>query len=573
MSDLQQKLKQLSPEKRALLLKKLQLKEKIKKQTLVIPKRANVDELPMSEAQKRLWFLQQLEPNSPFYNIPAAIQMKGKIVVHVLQQAINKVVERHEILRASYSVSQNQPVQNICSMLDVSIGIIDISEHPQLKQEELIHDLANKEAQIPFDLSLGSLIRASLIRLDDSDHVLLFTLHHIVADGWSVPILINEMALLYQSILDKTTSPLVELDIQYPDYAAWHKNWLQEYIEENQLQFWKIKLEGMPGLLELPYDKPRPPVQTYSGQHFYFEIPSKLAAPLKELAAKESVTPFIAFLTAYQLLLHRISGQDEFGVGIPVANRSQTQVQKLIGFFVNTLVLRTNCGGDPTFEELLKRVEKTSLEAYEHQDVPFEQLVEHLNVPRDLSRHPLFQVMFVLQNIASGETKLSNLSLTHIRTKERISKFDLTLNMTETAKGLYIGYEYASDLFDANDIEKLNSYYIRFIEYILNHPKAYLSEIPILDEKELIQVKKWNDTKHEYPKDKCIHELFEEQVRETPNNWAVIFEDKRLTYEELNEKANQLAHYLKKKYQEVTGKELLGGTLIGVCVEKSLEMI
>ena len=566
MSDLQQKLKQLSPEKRALLLKKLQLKEKIKKQTLVIPKRANVDELPMSEAQKRLWFLQQLEPNSPFYNIPAAIQMKGKIVVHVLQQAINKVVERHEILRASYSVSQNQPVQNICSMLDVSIGIIDISEHPQLKQEELIHDLANKEAQIPFDLSLGSLIRASLIRLDDSDHVLLFTLHHIVADGWSVPILINEMALLYQSILDKTTSPLVELDIQYPDYAAWHKNWLQEYIEENQLQFWKIKLEGMPGLLELPYDKPRPPVQTYSGQHFYFEIPSKLAAPLKELAAKESVTPFIAFLTAYQLLLHRISGQDEFGVGIPVANRSQTQVQKLIGFFVNTLVVRADLSQNISFRDLLRKVKDFTLSAFENQELPFERLVEELAPNREVSQSPLFQVLFDFQTSPFQEFKFNDLTFSLIDIENQTSKFDLLLLLEDSQSSIKGTFEYNTDLFLHESIQRFTQNFLTLLESISKNCDTPISQLAILSENDEKSLSKWEKTETLFPSNKCVHELFEEQVEINPDAIAVQCGESKLTFFELNIKANQVANFLRKM-------DVRPESYVGVRIERSIETI
>ena len=523
--------------------------------------------LPLSFAQQRLWFLDQLEPGSAVYNVPGALRIKGSLDAEVLERCFNEIVRRHEALRTTFSTVEEEPVQVIAASANVSLPVIDLSRFSETEREDEARRLAREEADKPFDLRQGPLFRTALIRLGKYDHVLLLTLHHIVSDGWSMGVLYRELSALYQAFANEEPSPLADLPIQYADFAVWQRDWLRGEVLENQLSYWKKQLDGIPAVLNFPTDRPRPARQSYRGARQSIELSSELTQGLKTLSRKEGVTLYMTLLAAFQILLHRYTGQDDIVVGSPIANRNRIEIEGLIGFFVNTLVLRTDHSGNPTFRELLRRVRETALEAYAHQDLPFEKLVEELRPDRDLSRSPLFQAMFVFQNAPVGELNCKGLNVSPMRMAGETTKFDLTLSVNEGAPGLRAGLQYRTDLFDDATITRFLGHFKILLEGIVANPEQRISDLPILSEAEKHQVLvEWNETKRDYPKDKCVHQLFEEQVKRTPETVAVVFEDQQLTYRELNSQANQLAHYLKKLG---VGPE----TLVGICVERSLEMI
>ena len=371
MSDLSERIANLSPEKRALLTLHLRKKGAKAAREATIPKRKDQSTFPLSFAQERLWFLDQYEPDSPYYNVPAALQLTGPIDIAALRQSLNEIVRRHEVLRATFVSENGRPVQFLAPELILSLPMTNLQEYPTLEREDRILQLATKEAQRPFSLSRGPLVRANLIKLGEEQHVLLLTMHHIVFDGWSTEILLTEMAALYEAFCFGQPSPLSELPIQYADYALWQREALRGETLEQQLNYWKGRLDGQPGFLELPFTYSRPPFQTYQGAHYAFDVPQSIFKKLKALSREADVTLFMTFLGAFKVLLNRISGQSDISVGIPNANRSRLEVEKLIGFFVNTLVVRTDLKNDLTFKKLLKRVRELTLGAYAHQDLPF----------------------------------------------------------------------------------------------------------------------------------------------------------------------------------------------------------
>ena len=523
--------------------------------------------LPLSFCQQRLWFLDQYEPDKSFYNIPFGLRLSGPLNIAALEQSLNEIIRRHEALRTVFPTVEGEPVQIITPSLNRSLPVIDLRDRPESEREEEARRLAGEEARRPFDLARGPVFRTTLIRLGEDDHALVLAMHHIVSDGWSMGVLHRELSVLYQAFSHSQPSPLAELPIQYADYAVWQRQWLQGEVLEGQLSYWKKQLEGAPGVLNLPTDHPRPAVQSYRGARRSIELSKELSQGLKALSRKEGVTLFMTLLAAFQTLLYRYTRQEDVVVGSPIANRNRTEVEGLIGFFVNTLVLRTDLSGNPSFREVLHRVRKVALEAYEHPDLPFEKLVEELQPERSLSHSPLFQVMFVLQNAPAGHRELSGLTLSPVQLDNNTAKFDLSLSMTEQAGGIKGSLEYSTDLFDEATIIRMSGHFQTILEGIVTNPEQSVSDLPILTEAEKHQLLiEWNDTKGEYPRDKCIHRLFEEQVERTPDAIAVVFEDKKLTYRELNQQANQLAHYLKKLG---VGAE----TLVGICVERSVEMI
>ena len=413
-------------------------------------------DLPLSFAQQRLWFLDQLEPGSTVYNVPGALRIKGPLDVEVLERCFNEIVRRHEALRTTFSIVEEEPVQVIAASANVSLPVIDISHFSETEREEEARRLALEEANKPFDLRQGPLFRTALIRLGENDHVLLLTLHHIVSDGWSMGVLYRELSALYQAFANEEPSPLADLPIQYADFAAWQREWLQGEVLETQLSYWKKQLDGVPAVLNLPTDRPRPARQSYRGARQSIELSSELTQGLKALSRKEGVTLYMTLLAAFQILLHRYTGQDDIVVGSPIANRNRIEIEGLIGFFVNTLVLRTDHSGNPTFRELLRRVRETALEAYAHQDLPFEKLVEELRPDRDLSRSPLFQAMFVFQNAPAGELNFKGLNVSPMRMAGETTKFDLTLSVHEGAPGLRAALQYSTDLFDEATITRIS---------------------------------------------------------------------------------------------------------------------
>ena len=524
-------------------------------------------ELLLSFGQQRLWLLAQLEEQSTTYNEPAAVRLSGPLNQAALEQSLREVVRRHEVLRTTFKLVNGSPVQIIAPQPTLTLPVVTLESLLEEEQATEVQRLVTREQELPFDLATGSLLRVRLLKLAAESHVLLVTMHHIVSDGWSMGVFIREVIALYQAFSNELPSSLQELPIQYADFAHWQRQWLKGEVFETQLNYWKQQLARIPPVLELPTDRPRPPVQTFAGNIFSWELNQDLTQQLKTLSQHSGATLFMTLLAAFVTLLSRYSGQEDIVVGSPIANRNRSEVESLIGFFVNTLVLRTDLKDNPSFSELLARVRQVALDAYTHQDVPFEQLVEELQPERNLSHTPLFQVMFVLQNAPMEKLELPNLTLTPLEMKSITAKFDLTLSMMETEQGLQGMWEYNSDLFDPQTIARMVGNFQNLLEGIVANPEQRISDLPLLSEAERHQLLvEWNDTQAEYPQDKCIHQLFEEQVERTPEAVAVVFEQEQLTYGKLNKRANQLAHYLQSLG---VGPEVL----VGICVERSIDMV
>ncbi|WP_050780083.1 non-ribosomal peptide synthetase [Crocosphaera chwakensis] len=523
--------------------------------------------LPLSFAQERLWFLDKFEEQSNAYHEGGAIRLIGNLNIKLLNQSFAEIIRRHEILRTNFSVTDAQAYQVIDTQKTLVVHEIDLSELSVEKQLEKTQEITIQKFQTPFNLKRDLLLRVTLIKLAENQHILLVVMHHIICDGWSFKVLIQELSTLYTAYQNNQPSPLPELTIQYADFAAWQKQELKAEKLEQQLNYWKQQLSEIPPLLELPTDHPRPAIQTFEGSKFNFTFSSELSQKLQELSQQMGVTLFMTLLSAFSILLCRYSRQEEIAIGSPIANRNRAEIEPLIGFFVNTLVMRINLENNPTVTELLQKVRRICLEGYAHQDVPFEKLVEETQPARNLSHSPLFQVMFALQKAPVEELKLPGLSLLPVDIDNGIAKFDLTLSMEETSSGLKGFWEYNTNLFEKETIERMFENFQVLLEGMVNNPDEKVAKLPLLTEGEKQQILvEWNETEAEYPKDKCIHQLFEEQVERTPNAIAVVYENQQLTYQELNEKANQLGHYLQK----------LGvkpDTLVGICVERSMEMV
>ena len=502
-------------------------------------------DLPLSFAQQRLWFLDQLAPGTPLYNIPLPLRLSGPLDAEILQRSLSEIIRRHECLRATFATLEGQPVQNIAPARSIELPFIDLTQLSNDQREEHALELAREDAQLPFDLSAGPLLRASLLHLSENEHILLLCTHHIVFDAWSAGILLQELTLLYQAFSEGKPSPFSELPIQYVDFARWQRQWLQGDVLKDELDYWREQLAGAPAVLELPTDRPRPSVQSYRGATQEFLIPADLSASLKTLSREEGVTLFMTLLAAFQTLLCRYSGQEEVVVGVGIANRDRIEIEQLIGFFVNNLALRTDLSDNPSFRELLGRVREVALNAYAHKDLPFDKLVEALQPERDLTHAPIFQVTFTLLNAPTEFSQIPNLALTPIEINSATAKLDMTLIMTDTPRGLSGSLEYNTDLFDNATIRRMLWHFHNILRSIVANPTQRLSTLPILTEEERRQiVVEWNDTKCDYPRDRCVHELFEEQVEKTPEAVAVIFGDEQISYRSLNRRANQLAHYL-----------------------------
>jgi amino acid adenylation domain-containing protein/non-ribosomal peptide synthase protein (TIGR01720 family) len=523
-------------------------------------------ELPLSFAQQRLWFLWQLEPDSPFYNIPSAVRLTGKLDVAMLERSLNEVIRRHESLRTIVESRDGKAVQVIAPELRLRLPVEDLSELPAEEREAVARRRAAEEAQQAFDLARGPLIRARLLRLAADEHVALYTLHHLISDGWSMNLLIREIATLYTALTAGAPSPLAPLEIQYADYAHWQREWLQGEVLAAQLEYWKRQLGGAPALLALPTDRPRPPVQTYRGAAQPFALSEELSQQLRRLSRKEGVTLFMTLLAAFQALLARYSHQDSISVGTPIAGRNREELESLIGLFVNTLVLRTDLSGEPTFRELLRRVRETALGAYAHQDLPFEKLVDALQPERSLSHTPLFQVMFALQNLPMTAQTLPGLKLEMMEAEVPVAKFDLSLTMIESGEHLTGEFEYNTDLFDQTTIERLTAHFQTLLAAVVTNPEQSVTRLPMLtaDESRLI-LGEWSQAPPQTLPEQCVHQLFAAQAARTPAATAVICSDERLSYRELDERSTKLARHLK----------TLGvgpDVLVGLFIARSLEL-
>ncbi|WP_225409747.1 non-ribosomal peptide synthase/polyketide synthase [Stigmatella hybrida] len=521
--------------------------------------------LPLSFAQHRLWFLEQFGQGNASYNIPAAMRIEGALDATALERSFQEVVRRHEPLRTTFRAEQGKPILVISPTAEVPLHQVDLRHLPESTREAELRKLAATEAQAPFNLERGPLLRVTLVRMEEQVHALLVTMHHIVSDGWSTGVLIREVAALYESFSTGKPSPLPELPLQYVDYADWQQRWLESGTLESELSYWKQTLTGAPHLLELPTSRPRRAEQSYRGAIHWVALPKDLSEALLRLSQREGVTPFMLLLAAFQVLLGRYAGQDDVSVGTPIAGRNRQETEPLIGFFVNTLVLRTQLHGEPSFRELLSRVRDTTLGAYAHQDLPFEKLVEALQPQRDLSRSPLFQVMFALQNAPQADISLPGLVLRDMKSESGSAKFDLTLALTHTPEGFSGMLEYNTDLFDADVISRMAGNLRVLLEGIVAEPGQAISLLPLVTGEERQQIlQQWNAPSH-FPGKQGLHSLFEAQVQRAPDARALTFAGAHLTYQELNHRANQLAHFLIKRG---VGPE----SLVGLCVERSLEM-
>ena len=522
--------------------------------------------LPLSFAQQRLWFLEQLRPGSNVYSIPMALRLRGELDGEALQRSITELIRRHEVLRTSFAVRDGELVQVIAAAAAGSLQITDLGQLPLAERETEARRLTAIEAERAFDLEQGPLMRVSLMRLGEAEHVLVLVLHHIITDGWSTGILLRELRLLYQAYSAGQESPLGELAIQYADFAHWQREWLSGAVLEKQLGYWREQLAGAPPVLELPTDHARPAVQSHRGSRQSRMLPVALAESLKQLSQQEGVTLFMTLLAGFQTLLYRYSNQEEFCLGTSIANRNRAEIEPLIGFFVNMLVLRADMGGNPSFRELLKRVREVCLGAYAHQDVPFEKLVEELEPERALSHTPLFQVVMVMQNTPRETWELAGLTVDPYGIKRETAKVDLMLTMMESEAGLVAVMEYDTELFEGETIARMLGHLEVLLGEVAVDAEQRVAEVELLSSGEREQLAAWNQTAAEYAQESCVHELFEAQVARTPEAIAVRCGDEAVSYWELNERANQLAHYLR-------GLGVRAESRVGICVERSIEMV
>jgi amino acid adenylation domain-containing protein/non-ribosomal peptide synthase protein (TIGR01720 family) len=568
MSSLSDRIAELSPQKRERLLRKLQGAGKEKPDATTIRRRIEQDKYPLSYAQRRLWFLDQLEPGKASYNIPAALRFTGALDTAALERSLNEIVRRHEVLRSTFVTVKDDPQQIILPALTLSLSVTDLQFLPEEEREQEAQRLAQAEAQVAFDLAHGPLLRASLLRLAETEYLLILVMHHIVADGWSAGIFLRELAVIYPAFASGRPLPLAELPIQYADFAHWQQ---EEQIKgdllASQIGYWTKQLSSAPLVLDLPADRPRPPIQTYNGAHLTVTLPKQLAADVAALSQREGVTPFVTLLAAFQSLLSRYTGQEDLCVGTPVANRRYRELDGLIGFFVNTLVMRADVSGDPSFRDLLHQVRETHLSADAHQDLPFEMLVEAMQPERDLSRSPLFQVMFAYQQPVAAPD-LPSLAIRALEIETSTAKFDLLLTVELGPTGLRTIWEYSTDLFDKATIARMAGHYQRLLAAAVADPDLQISRLPLLTSAERRQIlDQWNDTAITYhPRGACLHQLFEAQVARTPTAIAISFQYQQLSYDALNKRANQLARRLQR----------LGvgpDSLVGVSMERSLEMV
>ncbi|NOK14170.1 non-ribosomal peptide synthetase, partial [Corallococcus exercitus] len=532
-----------------------------------LPLISRAQALPLSFMQQRLWFLAQLEGTSATYNVYFFVRLKGALDSGALERSLQGVVARHESLRTTFATVDGQPVQRITPALDVPLRAVDLSTRGETpERERALRECAEAEARTPFDLERGPLVRTTLARLSPDEHALLFVTHHIVCDAVSLGWMANELGALYTAFTRNEAPRLPELPAQYADFAHWQRQALTGDVLEAERAWWKQRLEGAPPALELPTDRPRPPRQTSRGAVYRLPMPPALATGLRELSRKAAVTPYMALLAAFQVLLLRYSGQEDLVVGTPVAGRGRREVERLIGFFANTLALRLDASGDPTFLALLGRVRDVCMGAYAHPDMPFEQLVDLLVPQRDPSRSPLFQAMFVHVHSPWAALKWPGLTVTEVDFEPGVARFDVTLFLYEDAGGMEARWEYNADLFDEATVARMAAHYARLLEGAIARPESPVSALPLLTARERERaVVDWNDTFAQVPVRSGVHALFEDSVRKSPDAVAVRFGDAHLTYAQLEARANRVAHALR-------ARGVAPDTAVGLCVDRSLEL-
>ena len=563
----------LSPGQRELVLRKLRQQSLISQETSqvtpITPQPRDEESVfPLSFGQQRLWFLNQFGVDAAAYNLLSAVRLTGQLNIAALEQALNEVVRRHEILRTLFELQDGAPVQIIKPNFDIPLIQVDLKNISTEQQALEIQKLGDEEAHYQFDLATGPLLRAILLQLDSNNFVMFLNMHHIISDGWSTGMLIRELITLYQAFSNNKTSPLPDLPIQYADFSVWQRDWLQSEMLNTHLDYWQQQLSGSPAILELPTDWPRPPVQTYQGVTQSLNLPESLTQSLKKLGKQEGTTLFVTLLAAFNVLLYRYTRQTDILIGSPIANRNRTEIEPLIGFFVNTLVLRTKFSERFTFRELLRQLHKHVLKAYAHQDLPFEKLVEVFQGERDLSRPPIFQVMFALQNMPTASLTTPGLVLEELKLENSGAQFDLSLLMMEVEQHLDGMLIYNTDLFKPQTIARFLNHYQVLLTHIVANPDQVISKLPVLAETEYQQiVTVWNNTTKTYPIEKgYIHQLVETQVEQSPTAIALVFEEQTMTYREFNNQVNRLAHYLR-----FIGVQL--DTQVGICMDRSMDLV
>ncbi|HEY0795432.1 MAG TPA: amino acid adenylation domain-containing protein [Acidisarcina sp.] len=522
---------------------------------------------PLSFAQQRLWFLDQLEPNSSFYNVPWSLRFSGDLDLEALKRALDEIGTRHDSLRTTFKTEDGVPVQIVAPEFRLLLSTFDVSHLPLLEREEEARRLVREEQMTPFSLSLGPLFRTHLVKVGEQDHILTMTMHHAVSDGWSLGILSGELAALYEAFQGGKPSPLAALPFSYGDFAVWQRAYLEGGALQSQLTYWKEHMAGAPPAIELPTDRARPPMQTFHGAKEIALLPPELLTGLRALSRTEGLTLFMTLLAAFNVLMSRYSGQQDIVVGTASAGRHHAGTEGLIGFFTNTLVLRSDLAGEPTFRELTARVRETTLSAYANQDVPFEKLVEELNPVRDSSRSPLFQVMFIQQNAFQSSHSFGSLKASGYGAGGAAAKVDLLVNVSEHGGGLRCAFEYNTDLFDEATIVRMQGHYKVLLESAVAGPESRISELEILDAAERHQiVVEWNQTAQPYERGLCVHQVFEREAIRRAGSPAVAFGGEYLTYGDLNARANQLAHLLRLR-------GVGGGHRVGVYLDRSLNMM
>jgi aspartate racemase len=566
LSDLRQRIAILPPEERAALERRLKEKA-LSVAEESIGRRSGAGPAPLSFAQERLWVLDRINPDSSFYSIPHAYRLRGPLDVEALSRAFAAVEQRHEVLRAVFPMEGGRPVQGIGAPRREGLSAVDLEAMEERVREGEVRRLLQEEAGRPFDLSLGPLVRRKVFRLGSEDHVLVVTIHHIVFDGWSSGIFWREVEALYEAYREGRASPLPELAIQYGDYAVWQRERLSGEVLEKEVAYWKGKLLGAPAVLELPGSRVRPSRRSDRGATARMEVSGPVVEALRLLGREEGATLFMTLLAAFGVLLMRHSGQEDVVVGTPVAGRNRSDIEGLIGFFVNTLVLRTDLSGEPTFRELLARVRDVALEAYAHQELPFEKLVEQVNPERTLSYSPIFQVMAVMQNAGERQIRLPGITVAPIELETTTSKFDLTAFFTETGRGMEVSFQYSTDVYEASAMERMLTHLGILLNGIAEGPDRKVWQLPLLTQEERhLVLEEWNRTEAPYPREKTVHRLFEDQVERTPEAVAVEMEGEGLSYGQLNERSNRLARHLQ-------GRGVGPEVLVGLCVERSVEMV
>ncbi|HEV7784656.1 MAG TPA: condensation domain-containing protein, partial [Thermoanaerobaculia bacterium] len=517
-----------------------------------------------------LWFLDQLLPEGNVYNLSSATWLHGTLEVGPLHRSLNEIVCRHEVLRSRFLSRAGRPVLVSEPVVDLDLPVVDLRALAATARQEEVQRLAGQEAQRSFSLDKSPLLRVLYVELAESEQVLLFTIHHIIFDGWSVGIFFRELETLYRAISEGRPSPLPELPVQYADYAAWQRGWLSGQVLEQQLAYWRGQLAGAPAVIELPLDRPRPAVQTFRGANRMASLSGGVARRLTELSRQEGATSFMSMLAVFYALLFHYSGQERITVGTPIANRTRSETEALIGFFVNTLVLCARVDGSRSFRDLLAEVRDLAIGGYAHQDVPFEKLVDELQPQRDLAHQPLFQVMFVFEGLgqaAAAGSSAPGLGAGMVDSSQGAAKFDMTLFLEDTGTQLLSMLEYNVDLFDGTTASRLLAHFGILLQSIANDPGRAIAELSLLAEAERHQIlTAWNDTARAYPAERCLHHLFEDQADFRPEATAAVFGDRRMTYGELEARANRVARHLR-------SCGVRQGSLVAVYMERSLEMI